>query len=170
MHSNRFNPTVHLMQKSTLLALLGSLLILPFAYGQKYHSGSVVKSFQASDQHGEAYQLDSKTRYLLISFDMGTGKKANVKLDQKGKEFFKEKQIAFVANIHGMPGIGRLFAFKKMKTYSHRIIYGDDAHLMDPFPEKDDHVTVLKLDKQQKVTQISYWDPAKEEVDQHLKE
>jgi len=101
---------------------------------------------------------------------MGTGKKANVKLDQKGKEFFKEKQIAFVANIHGMPGIWRLFAFKKMKTYSHRIIYGDDAHLMDPFPEKDDHVTVLKLDEQQKVTQISYWDPAKEEVDQHLKE
>lgn len=42
-----------------------------------------------------------------------------------------------------------------MKTYSHRIIYGDDAHLMDPFPEKDDHVTVLKLDEQQKVTQIS---------------
>lgn len=139
------------------------------AQEQKYEVGSRVKVFQANDQHGRAYKLDGNTRYLLLSFDMGTGKVANAALTKKGKDYFGQKKVAYVANIHGMPGIGRFFAFRKMKKYNHRIIYGDDANLMTPFPEKKDHVTVLKLNSKQKVLRISYWEPKKEDLEKHLK-
>lgn len=157
------------MKKLTFLTFLVCSLLLPSAYGQKYGLGSKVQTFKANDQHGRAYQLDSSTRYLLLSFDMDTGKKANTSLDKKGKDYFGNKKIAYVANIHGMPGIGRMFAFKKMKKYSHRIIYGDDANLMTPFPEAKGHVTVLRLDDKQKVTRISYWNPLKEDIESHIK-
>jgi hypothetical protein len=50
---------------------------------QKYALGSQVKPFEANDQHGEAYKLDANTRYLLLSFDMSTGKVANSALTKK---------------------------------------------------------------------------------------
>ncbi len=68
-----------------------------------------------------------------------------------------------------MPAIGRFFAFKKMKKYNHRIIYGDDQALMKLFPKHPKHVTVLRLDGTGKVTRLSYWNPAKEDVETHLK-
>jgi hypothetical protein len=73
-----------------------------------------------------------------------------------------------MANIHGMPGIGRMFALPKMKKYTHRIILGDDAALIADFPEQKGKVTVLGLSNG-KVTSVSYWDPAAEGVNNFLK-
>lgn len=134
-----------------------------------YSVGSKVGSFSASDQHGAPFTLDTKsTRYLLISFDMTTGKKANGVLDGLGKDYLPGKKAVYVANIFGMPAIGRTFALPKMKKYSHRIILGDDANLLTPFPQQPSKVTVIKLDGG-KVGRISYWDPAAEGVDGFLK-
>ena len=144
-------------------------LFLGTASAQQYQVGSTVKPFAANDQHGKAYKFDANTRILLISEDMATGKKANAALDKKGAAYFPARKAAYVANIHGMPGIGRMFAFKKMKKYSHRIIYGDDKDLMTPFPFQASKVTVLRLDSKGKILRISYWDPAKEDVEVHLK-
>lgn len=144
-------------------------LMVASASADPYVVGSKVKAFKANDQHGKAYTFDSKTRFLLLSDDMKTGKKANGALTLKGKDYFGKKKAAYLANIHGMPGIGRLFAFKKMKKYAHRIIYGDDKDLMKPFPIKKGFVTVLAVDSKGKILRISYWDPEKQDVELHLK-
>ena len=73
-----------------------------------------------------------------------------------------------IANIHGMPGVGRMFALPKMKKYSHRIILGDDADLITRFPEQTGKVTVLTLDGD-KVTAIRFWTPESEPIDSLLK-
>ena len=65
---------------------------------------------------------------------METGKKANAALSALGKDYLPAKNAVYLANIHGMPGIGRMFALPKMKKYSHRIILGDDAALIARFP------------------------------------
>ena len=150
------------------VALLFSLFVVT-ASAAPYGLGSKVKSFTAKDQHGKEFTLDSKTKYLLLSDDMKTGKITNAALTKKGKDYLPKKKAVYVANIYGMPGIGRMFAFKKMKTYAHRIIYGDEKDLMAPFPKHPKHVTVLRLDSAGKVTRISYWNPAKEDVETHLK-
>jgi hypothetical protein len=156
------------MKSFALVSLLFALLIAAVS-ADTYGLKSKVKPFTAEDQHGKEFTLDRKTKYLLLSDDMATGKKANAALDQKGKDYLPGKKAVFVANIYGMPGIGRFFAFKKMKKYSHRIIYGDDENLMKPFPKHPDHVTVLRLDKEGKITRISYWNPEKEDVEKHFK-
>jgi hypothetical protein len=67
-----------------------------------------------------------------------------------------------------MPGIGRFFALPKMRKYSHRIILGDDASLLTPYPQQVAKVTVLTL-RGGVVQEVRYWDPATESVVELLK-
>ena len=99
---------------------------------------------------------------------MDTGKKANKSLNALGKDYLGSKNAVYVANIHGMPAIGRAFAMPKMRKYVHRIILGDDANLIAKFPEQKGKVTVLKLSGGN-VSSVSYWDPAAEKLDDKLK-
>ena len=89
------------------------------ALADPYEAGSKVESFKAQDQFGVAFNFDpAAARYLLVSHDMETGKKANASLTTLGKEYLTEKKAVYVANIDGMPAIGRMFAIPKMKKYS----------------------------------------------------
>lgn len=147
------------------LALLGSAL----AHAAPYAIGQRVESFQAKDQFENAFTLKpAETRFLLVSHDMETGKKANAVLTTLGKEYLPAKQAVYVANIAGMPGIGRMFALPKMKKYAHRIILGDDAALIACFPQQTGKVTVLTL-TDGKVQAISYWTPGTDEVSGYLR-
>lgn len=157
-----------LLKKATAalaVSILGSALSLaaPYSTGQK------VESFNAKDQHEQAFTLKpADTRFLLVSHDMETGKKANAALTALGKDYLPGKKAVYVANIHGMPGIGRMFALPKMKKYSHRIILGDDANLIAKFPAETGKVTVLALDDG-KVQSIKYWTPGTDGVESYLK-
>ena len=139
------------------------------AHAGPYQTGDMVKAFTAKDQHEQAYTFDAKaTRYLLISHDMETGKKANGALTVLGKDHLSSKKAVYIANIHGMPGVGRMFALPKMKKYNHRVVLGDDAAWIANIPEQKGKVTVLGLETG-KVRSIQYWDPATEGVNNFLK-
>ena len=139
------------------------------ALSAPYQKGQTIESFQAKDQFDKPFTFDSKTtKFLLVTHDMETGKKANAALTTLGKEYLGSKKAVYVANIHGMPGIGRMFAIPKMKKYSHRIILADDAGLIARFPQQAGKVTVLKISGG-KVTSITYWTPGAEKVDDYLK-
>jgi hypothetical protein len=142
---------------------------LGIAAAAPYTAGTKVEAFSAKDQHEQEFTLQpSTTRFLLVSHDMETGKKANAVLTTLGKDYLGTKKAVYLANIHGMPGIGRMFAMPKMKKYAHRIILADDADLIARFPEQKDKVTVLEL-KGGKVAAITYWDPATGKLDDMLK-
>ncbi|MFM2220357.1 MAG: hypothetical protein RLZZ553_105 [Verrucomicrobiota bacterium] len=156
-----------------LQTILNSGLLLYFfssiALADVYQKGSKLTAFQANDQHGNAYAFDAAdTKYLLVSFDMETGKSANAALSAQGAEFLTKQKAVYVANIFGMPGIGRFFAMPKMRKYPHRIILGDDANLLTPYPQQAGKVTVLTLSRGT-VQEIRYWDPASESVVDLLK-
>ncbi len=152
-----------------LITIAAAVLSLGIAHAAPYAVGSKVESFTAKDQHEKSFTLKPvETGFLLVSHDMETGKKANAALNALGKEYLGTKKAVYIANIHGMPGIGRMFAMPKMKKYVHRIILGDDEALIAKFPEQKDKVTVLKLDGG-KVAAISYWSPANESLEDALK-
>ncbi len=162
------------MKKITLL----NLLIIPFLIFsvqaqdtavKTYEKGSKVTAFNSADQHGKAYTFEKGTRYLLITFDMSTGKKANKVLHEKGAAYLPGNKAVYVANIYGMPGIGRRFALPKMKKYAHPIILADAKGLLDPFPTQKGKVTVLTLSSSGVVTSISYWSPKSQNIDDVLK-
>jgi len=148
-----------------MMLVLATLLVsgVDVRSEQSYKVGSTVTAFAASDQFGTQFKLNADCQALLVSFDMGTGKQANVKLSALGKEFLPKHHAIYVANINGMPTIGRVFAIPKMRSYPHRIVLADDAALLRPFPHKEKLVTVLLL-KKGKVTAIRFWDPEKMDI------
>lgn len=136
---------------------------------EPYVKGEKIEAFKAKDQHDADYEFKpSGMNYLLVSHDMETGKKANAVLTTLGKDYFSNHKAAYLANIHGMPSIGRMFALPKMKKYAHRIILGDDADLIAKFPEQAGKVTVLAISGG-KVQSISYWSPGETKLDDLLK-
>lgn len=136
---------------------------------QPYAVGQPFESFSVQDQHEQAFVLEpSKLNYVLVSHDMETGKQANAVLTTLGKDYLTAKQAVYLANIHGMPAIGRMFAIPKMKKYVHRILLGDDAGLISKFPQQAGKVTVIGL-KAGKVATIQYWTPGSEALDGLLK-
>ena len=157
------------LNTKSLAAFFSFALATLCVHADPYVKGSTVKVFSAKDQHEQAYTFDAKTtRYLLVSHDMETGKKANGALTALGKDHLASKKAVYIANIHGMPGVGRMFALPKMKKYDHRIILGDDAALIADFPEQKGKVTVLGLSNG-KVESVQYWDPSTEGVNNFLK-
>lgn len=155
--------------KSVCAALVISLGGSVSAWSAPYAKGQPVAAFQAKDQHEQAFTLNpSETRFLLVSHDMETGKRANAVLTTVGPDNLTKQKVVFLANIHGMPAVGRMFALPKMKKYSHRIILGDDAELIARFPAEAGKVTVLALSGG-KVTSIKYWTPGTDALDAYLK-
>lgn len=134
-----------------------------------YKKGSTVKAFSAKDQFDRAYTFRKGTAYLLVSFDMESGKAANQALAAAPKNYLQSKKAVFVANIHGMPKVGRMFALPKMKKYQHTIVLGDSPDLLTPYPRQEGKVTVLKLDQAAKVQKISYWSPGTEKLADQLR-
>lgn len=151
------------------IALVICALSIGHAMADPYSTGSKVASFTAKDQHEKEFTLKpADTRFLLVSHDMDTGKKANGALTALGKDYLGSKSAVYVANIHGMPGIGRMFALPKMRKYAHRIILGDDAALIANFPEQAGKVTILTL-SDGKVQSVRYWTPGTDNVGDFLK-
>jgi hypothetical protein len=149
--------------------LATTALAIGLSFAAPYEAGSRVDAFTAKDQHEQTFTLKpASTDFLLISHDMETGKKANAVLNGLGKDYLGGKKAVYIANIFGMPGIGRAFALPKMKKYVHQIILGDDAALIARFPEQKGKVTVLAL-AGGKVKSVSYWVPGSEALDGFLK-
>lgn len=159
---------INLMKKFRITLAALFLGIIP-ALAAPYEKGQRVDAFQAKDQFDNAFTFKpAETSFLLVSHDMETGKKANAALTALGKDYLGSKKAVYMANIFGMPGIGRMFAIPKMKKYTHRIVLGDDAALIAHFPQETGKVTVLSLSNG-KVVSIKYWTPGTDGVDDYLK-
>jgi hypothetical protein len=162
-----------LMKTNLINNCLAVLLITLFSVvgvsAEAYSKGQKFQSFKAKDQYDVDYEFKpSGMKYLLVSHDMDTGKKANAVLTTLGKDYLSNHKATYLANINGMPGIGRMFAIPKMKKYAHRIILGDDADLIAKFPEQAGKVTVIALSGG-KVKSISYWSPGETAIKDFVK-
>jgi hypothetical protein len=155
--------------KLACMTLVTAVLSFSLAFAAPYEKGQSVASFQAKDQFENAFTFKpAETKFLLVSHDMETGKKANAVLSPLGKDYLASKKAVYMANVFGMPGIGRMFAMPKMKKYNHKIILADDEALIAKFPEQKGKVTVLTL-SDGKVTSIAYWTPGTEGLEGFLK-
>ncbi len=121
--------------------------------------GDTLPIFTVQDQHEVEYTLGDDVRYVIVSFDMSSGKATNKYLEEKGKDFLPGHSAVFLSNIHGMPWIGRKFALPKMRKYPHRILLADSENLLEDYPQEEDKMTVLELAPDHKIVSINFWDP-----------
>ena len=121
--------------------------------------GDSLPAFTGEDQHGEAFELSPAVQSLLISFDMATARAANAYLADQGAEFLDQYRATYIANVHGMPSVGRFFALRKMRRYPHRIVLSEAEQTLDPFPRQEGRLTVIKLGDDGRVASVDFWDP-----------
>ncbi|MGE0621930.1 MAG: hypothetical protein AB7I04_10100 [Pseudomonadales bacterium] len=142
-----------------LVMLVCGLLSRTALGGALLGPGDPFPPFQAEDQHGKAYTFEPGARAVLIAFQMSAAKAANRYLAEQPAEYLDDHAAVYIANIYGMPGIGRRFALPKMRTYPHRIVLADGKDLLTPFPQQAERVTVLSLDEAGVIRSVSYWNP-----------
>lgn len=123
---------------------------------QQYAVGDKFESFTTRDQHDKPFTYEGGARLIVVSFEMDTGKAANSFLEQQGADFLPKKYAVFIADIHGMPGIGRAFAMPKMRKYPHRIILADAEGFLARYPSKENHLTAFSLDEKGRITAIRF--------------
>ena len=131
--------------------------------GEPYKVGETLAAFTVTDAKGASYAyVPGQLAYLIVSYEMSPGKAVNGYLAKKPVDFLDGHRAAFMANIYGMPAIGRFFALPKMEKYPHRILLADSETLLVRHPVKADRVTVFSLDAKGAITEIRQLDPAKE--------
>ncbi len=144
-------------------ALLGLALTASAFAAELYKVGSLFEPFTTKDQHEQSYTFKpGDASIILVSFEMGTGKKANTWLAKQPPSFLSDNKALLINNIYGMPGVGRMFALPKMKKYPHRILLADEDGFLNRYPAADNKVTVLRLDAAGVITGVQIIDPAKE--------
>jgi hypothetical protein len=124
--------------------------------------GDAVPLFSASDQFGKEFKFQAGLRFLLLGFDMGASKTANLKLADLGSGWLEKQGAVYVLDIHTMPAIARVFALPKLRKYPHRIILAEAESLLAPFPRQPERLTVLVLTPGGKIKEIRFWNPASE--------
>jgi spermidine/putrescine-binding protein len=132
----------------------GRLTAAPLTPGDAFPT---LKGMQ--DQHEVSYALPKGVKHVAVAFTMSVGKSANKALAEKGASFLPDSKAVFIANIYGMPAVGRFFAMPKMRKYPHRIMLADAEGLLADFPQKENVVTVFDLDTAGKIIDVRYWNP-----------
>ncbi len=149
-----------------LLALLALTATLTAAdqpaAPEPYKIGDTFAAFTVNDQHEKPYTFAPGPKMLLVSHVMSVGKDTNTYLAKQPATYLDDHGAIYLANIYGMPGVGRFFALPKMKKYPHRILLADDEHLLDRHPQKKNHLTLFRLDAAGKITAIEFIDPEKD--------
>lgn len=143
----------------TFIAILLLAAAPMFAGTGAYKPGDAVDTFTVNDQHEKSYTLEPGVETIVVSFSMGNGKKANAWFEKKGAGFLESHHAVYIANINGMPGIGRMFALPKMRKYPHRILLAETDETLARFPKEEDKLTVVRLDAAGKVQSLEFVDP-----------
>ena len=132
------------------------------ASADTYKIGDTFAPFTTKDQHEKDYAFEpGAVRLVVVSFEMSAGKDANAFFAEKGAAFLDEQKTVFIANIYGMPAIGRFFALPKMKRYPHRILLADAETFLARYPYQPGKLTALRLDENARITAIEFADPEK---------
>ena len=93
------------LQLFFLLSLL-SLVATSTCLAQDLKPGDPFPGIVAEDQFEAEYSIPEDTRYIVVTFSMGAGKKANKYFAAKGASYLPEHKAVLINDIHPMPGIG----------------------------------------------------------------
>jgi len=109
-------------------------------------AGSQLEPIRLRDQHDQPRAVDSKTKLLLYTRDKAGSGVANDALEGLPPEVLRERAVAYVADISGMPGlIARLFALPKLRKYPFSVLLARERSDLPELPAKEGQATLLRL-------------------------
>jgi hypothetical protein len=107
---------------------------------------STIEPFTLNDQFGTTHTLEKMPRLLICSFGKGTGKLISSYFNAQIDEYLALHDIKLMADVSGVPSLLRkTIILPKMKKYSFEILLSTESKFSKSFPQKDDMLTVLKI-------------------------
>ncbi|MDY0051936.1 MAG: hypothetical protein RBR65_05275 [Aliarcobacter sp.] len=131
------------------------------AFANSLTVGSDIPVLTVKDQFDKEFTIDSKIKTIIFS---ATKEESNVIkefLAAKDKDYLTNNNIAYVADITGMPSlISKFIAIPKMKDYAFSILLIDEDNKA-LFPVEEDKISIITLENS-KITDIKFIKTAEE--------
>ena len=125
------------------------------AFANSLTVGSELPVLTVKDQFEKESTIDSKIKTVIFSATKEESNTIKEFLAAKEKDYLTNNNIAYVADITGMPSlISKFFAIPKMKDYNFSILLIDEDNKA-LFPVEQDKITIMTLENS-KITSIKF--------------
>uniref|UniRef100_UPI0040477610 hypothetical protein n=1 Tax=Aliarcobacter sp. TaxID=2321116 RepID=UPI0040477610 len=125
------------------------------AFANSLTVGNELPVLTVKDQFEKQFTIDSNIKTIIFSATKDESETIRNFLATKDKDFLNTNNIAYVADITGMPSlITKFFAMPKMKKYDFSILLIDEDNKA-LFPVEQDKITIMTLENS-KITDIKY--------------
>ena len=122
------------------------LLIVATAAAEPLREGLRMPALALSDQHDAAGSIDSETRCVLFSRDMGGANILRDALADDAQTVLASAGAVVVSDISRMPSlITKLFALPAMRKRPYRMLLDREGRMTADLPSEKGRVTVLRL-------------------------
>ncbi|BBN59723.1 hypothetical protein [Hydrogenovibrio marinus] len=127
------------------------LLVLSFGFLNFAHAGQAdavqLTAHEFKNQWDKPAKLDASVQWVIFSHHKDGNEWVRDALNELGIKNLEERHWLYVADISGMPSfVTKLFALPKMRKYDFPIALSDDEVNTQNWPEKEDTVSVYKLE------------------------
>ena len=125
------------------------------AFANSLTVGSNLPTLTVKDQFEKEFTIDAKIKTIIFSATKDESATIKDFLVTKDKNYLTTNNIAYVADITGMPSlVSKFFALPKMRDYSFSILLIDEDNKA-LFPVEQDKITIISLDNS-KITDIKF--------------
>jgi hypothetical protein len=133
------------------------LIFLPsIAIADPYTIEIKIRAFSLKDQYGNQHEIDETTRLILLSKDMKGGKIIRNGLKETYRNYLKNHNTVFIADVSGMPRLIRKFiALPKMRRYPYSILLDLGPSVTKDLPSQPDKATLICV-RDLRITDIQY--------------
>jgi predicted transcriptional regulator len=125
------------------------------AFANSLTVGSNLPTLTIKDQFEKEFTIDSKIKTVIFSATKEESNTIKEFLASKDKDYLTNNNIAYVADITGMPSlISKWVAIPKMKDYTFSILLIDEDNKA-LFPVQEDKISIITLENS-KITSIKF--------------
>ena len=125
------------------------------AFANSLTVGNNLPVLTIKDQFEKEHTVDAKIKTIIFSATKEESNTIKNFLATKDKDYLTTNNIAYVADITGMPSlVSKFFALPKMRDYSFSILLIDEDNKA-LFPVEQDKITIITLDNS-KITDIKF--------------
>ena len=108
---------------------------------------ATIEPFTLQDQFGTEHNIQVRPKILICSFGKNSGKLISDYFGSRESDYLTKYDIELIADVSGVPSLLRkTIIVPKMKKYSFEILLSSDKAFSKQFPEKEDNLTILKLE------------------------
>ncbi len=108
---------------------------------------ATVEPFVLQDQFGVEHNIQVRPKILICTFGKSTGKLISDYFGKQGSDYLTQHDIELIADVSGVPSfLRKTIIVPKMKKYNFEILLSSEKSFSQQFPEKEDNLTILKLE------------------------